>query len=199
MQHMGAGDMGTEQTYRPQFSRGLGAVTMSVCALVLVSFVLTGHPVRILQYGAQCALVALIAWMAFWTPYVRISDGGIEVRNVLRTVTVPWPALEGLDSRLGLRLITDYGNFDAWAVPAPRRGVVRKQRRAAREDPDVDSEPRTEAGDLVERRWAALRGAGYLDGARLESPTADIRLHALEVFTVVLLLATSVTVTLIEY
>lgn len=199
MQFEGAGGLGAEETYRPQFARGLGAVTMSVCALVVVSFVLTGHPLRILQYGAQCALVALIAWMAFWTPFVRVTDGGVELRNVLRTVNVPWPALVRLDSRLGLRLVTDYGNFDAWAVPAPRRAVVRKQRRAAREDPDVDTEPRTDAGDLVERRWAALRSAGYLDGARLESPTADIRLHALEVFAVVLLLVTSVAVTLIGY
>ena len=65
------------------------------------------------------ALLAVICWATFWRPRVTVSDGGVELVNVTRTVFVPWPALHDLETRWALTLVTAYGRFTAWSAPAP--------------------------------------------------------------------------------
>jgi hypothetical protein len=157
--------MGETRTYRSAFSRALAAVAVALSAVLLVWLALTAEPRAALRYAGPVALVGLLAWLAFWRPQVQVSDGGVEIRNVWRTVHVPWPALQDIDSRLGLRLVTAYGSYQAWAVPAPRR-----TRGATPVEP-------TEAAMWVSERWDELRMAGYLDDPRLERPRAATRLH----------------------
>ncbi len=157
--------MGETRTYRSVFSRALAAVVVGLAAVLLVWLASTAEPRDSLRYGAPVALVGLLAWLAFWRPQVEVSDGGVEVRNVWRTVHVPWPALQEVDSRLGLRLVTAYGSYQAWAVPAPRR-----TRGAGAVGP-------TQAAVGVRERWDELRRAGFLDDPRLERPRARTRLH----------------------
>ena len=157
--------MGETTTYRSSFSRVLAVTTIALCGAVLASLALTADSETTTTYAAPVLLVALLAWVAYWQPQVEVSDGGIVLRNVWRTIEVPWPALEDVDSRLGLRLVTAYGDYQAWAVPAPRRT------RGSREVPTTD------AAALVLARWESLRKAGYLDHPRLERPRARTRIH----------------------
>lgn len=157
--------MGETRTYRSAFSRGLAVVVVSLSGLLLLWLAYASDPRGVLKYAAPVALVGLLAWLAFWRPQVEVSDGGVEIRNVWRTVHVPWPALEEIDGRLGLRLVTAYGSYQAWAVPAPRR-----TRRGREPEP-------SEAAMLVLRRWDELRAAGHLDDPRLERPRARVDLH----------------------
>ena len=95
---------------------------------------------------------------------------------------LPWPALERVDGRLGLRLVTAYGVHQAWAVPAPRR---------TRSDRTPST---TEAATLVQRRWDQLRAAGYLEDPRLERPRPHTELHTVTLAATVLLVAVSLLV-----
>ena len=73
----------------------------------------------VLQFGAPSALFSLLGWAAFWDPHVTVSDGGVTVANTLRTVQVPWPAVDAVEGRYGLRLATPFGTVHAWAAGAP--------------------------------------------------------------------------------
>jgi hypothetical protein len=180
--------MGETTTYRSPFSRVLAGVTVAVCGVLAVWLLVDDGLTKMLRYLPALALVALLAWQAYWRPRVEVSDGGVEIRNVWRTVHVPWPALEEVEGRLGLRLVTAYGAYQAWAVPAPRR----TSRRAAVPAPEDTRAPTTEAAELVRARWRLLQAAGYLDDPRLERPTARTRVHVLPLALAVVLAALTV-------
>lgn len=175
------------QTYQSRFSKTLAAVTVALCAVLLVSLALTGDPSATLRYAGPVALVGFAAWAAYWRPRIGVSDGGVEVRNVWRTVNVAWPAVQEIDTRFGLRLVTAYGAYQAWAVPPPRR----ETRRAGR-----PIEP-SEGAAMVTCRWEALRAAGHLENPHLEAPRARTTLHLLTLVTLAGLLAASVAVVLL--
>lgn len=172
--------MGETRTYRSAFSRALAAVTMCLSGVLLVWLALTAELRDTLRYAAPVAVVGLLAWLAFWRPEVEVSDGGVRVRNVWRTVHVPWPALRDVDGRLGLRLVTAYGSYQAWSVPAPRR-----TRGGGTGAP-------AEAAAAVAERWQELRAAGYLDDPRLERPRARTRVHRAALAATATLVAASV-------
>lgn len=171
--------MAETTTYRSTFSQVLAVVTVGLSALLLLWLATTEGMDTARRYAAPLALLALLVWQAYWRPQVEISDGGVEIRNVWRTVQVPWPALQDVEGRLGLRLVTAYGSYQAWAVPAPRRT------RESRETPTTD------AATLVEQRWHELRAAGYLDDPRLERPHARTTVHAAPLATAAALLVLS--------
>lgn len=152
------------ETFRSRFSRGLAVATAVLGAVLLVWLTAAVGPTAALPYGPPVVLIVLVAWSAFWRPAVEVSDGEVVLRNVWRTVHVPWPALHEVDDRLGLRLVTAYGSYQAWAVPAPRRT------RSGVAVPGA-------AATAVRRRWDELRDAGFLDDPRLERPTARTELH----------------------
>lgn len=174
--------MGETRTYRSGFSRGLAVTTVALTLVLLGRQVLDAGPAA-LVYAAPVALVGLLAWLAFWRPCIEVSDGGVRLRNVWRTVHVPWPALREVDDRLGLRLVTAYGSYQAWAAPAPRR---------ARGGPAVPGE----AALLVRQRWDELRAAGWLEDPRLERPRADVRLHTVSLAAAIALTVLSALVLL---
>ncbi|HSE10115.1 MAG TPA: PH domain-containing protein [Nocardioidaceae bacterium] len=176
--------MGETTAYRSTFSRVLAVVVVALLGFLLIWLALTRGFDTAGRYVAPAALGALLVWQAYWRPQVEVSDGGVEIRNVWRTVQVPWPALQDVDARLGLRLVTVFGTYQAWAVPAPRRG------RRSREVPV------SEAAELVVRRWDELRAAGYLDDPRLERPRPRTTLHTVPLTAAVLLLVVSAVVIL---
>ena len=154
--------MGTT-VLRSRSSRAIGAVTMGVAAVALGSAVIDGLDV-LLMYGAPVAALGVLGWAGFWQPYVEVSDGGVTVVNTLRTVKVPWPAIEGVEGRYGLRLRTAYGNVTAWAAGAPSGRA-----RARGED--------SEAAQAVRDHLASLKAAGHLDNPRLEKPALETSWH----------------------
>ena len=55
--------------------------------------------------------------------------------NVLRTIDLPWPAIQLVDTKWALTLVTAYGKFTAWAAPAP--GGMASARRMTRSDREI--------------------------------------------------------------
>ena len=148
--------MGSTVLLRSRSARALGATMVGLSVLMLGSAVMSGLS-TLLDFAAPMALFGLMGWASFWQPYVEVSDGGVTVANTLRTVQVPWPAIESVDGRYGLRMQTAYGRVTAWAASAP------KGRQRAREQ-------QSETAVVVTARLEELRAAGHLDDARLERP-----------------------------
>jgi PH (Pleckstrin Homology) domain-containing protein len=148
--------MGPTEQLRTRTAQVLGVALVLVSLAGIVS-ALAGGVDDLLDYGAALALLGLLGWAALWRPCIQVSDGGVVVVNTWRTVEVPWPAIDGVHGRYGLRLDTAYGPVTAWAAGAPAG------RQRARGEQSL-------AADVVSGRLEALRAAGHLDDRRLERP-----------------------------
>lgn len=111
--------MGPTIVYRTSVSRLLAWSVVVIAVLALVYFATVGGPLELLRSGSVAAAVAAAAWALFEAPHVTVSDGGVSVRNVLRTVHVPWPDFRGVETAWSLRLRTTEGDVESWAIPAP--------------------------------------------------------------------------------
>ena len=76
---------------------------------------------RAIRYVWPILLVAVVAWALFWRPSLRMQEHGVTVENVFRTYFVPWPSIQGIDTRYSLTIHTSRGNIPVWATPAPAR------------------------------------------------------------------------------
>ena len=142
------------------------------------------------------ALASGLAWALYWRPEVRISDAGVRLVNVTRTIDVPWPALRGIETKWALTLDTVWGHYRAWAAPAPGRGALRRelreQNRAARQidhripglpanstarPSDLPTTDSGAAAQIVHERWRRMRGAGHLDAGTVEHDRPPVRWH----------------------
>lgn len=148
---------------RPRSSQALGVSMVAAAAVGVVVATLEGRS-QVLSYGAPLVLFGLLGWAAYWCPHVEVSDGGVKVANTWRTVQVPWPAIEEVEGRYGLRMRTSYGTVNAWGAPAP------SGRARARADTSLSAAS-------VEERREELRAAGYLDSVVLEKPRLAVTWH----------------------
>ena len=152
------------------------------------------------------ALLTLSCWATFWRPCVAVSDAGVELVNVSRTVFIPWPALHGIDTKWSLTLTTAYGRFTAWSAAAPgargaslSRGGGRGEHNPRDPQPDetvrpgdlIDS-PSGSAAALIDRRWDKMRAAGHLDEPRLERDRAQVTWHVATALCAGVLLAVGI-------
>jgi hypothetical protein len=147
-------------------SRGSQALAVAMVGAALLGLVVvaTDGADQLLAYGAPLVLFGLLGWAGFWQPHVEVSDGAVRVVNTWRTVLVPWPAVDEVEGRYGLRLVTAYGNVTAWAASPP----------AGRTRAKTANSP---AASLVNERLAELREAGYLDNPTLERPSLQVEWH----------------------
>lgn len=69
------------------------------------------------------ALAVLMGiWMVFGRPCVVVTSDGVQLRNVLRDVLMPFGALKELSTQYCLKLTDAAGRgYQAWAAPAPSR------------------------------------------------------------------------------
>jgi hypothetical protein len=175
--------------FRSTFGRVLTIAIGGICGVTALAIAVEGNLADFLGFLPWLVLLAGGCWATFWRPRVEVSDGGVRLVNVTRTVDVPWPAITGIETRWALTLLTRYGKFTAWAAPAPGRGPVR---RATRVDPNllgravgaganapaaVTVGPADEAAEIVRDRWEQLRAAGHLDNPVLEHERAPVRWH----------------------
>ncbi len=167
---------------RTRSARALGAVMVAL-AVGAVASAGTAGAGTLLASVPSAALFATIGWAAFWRPHVEVSDGAVVVVNTLRTVVVPWPTIEAVEGRYGLRLQTVFGPVTAWAAGAP----AGRQRARDQESP---------AAHAVSTRLEVLRSAGHLEHARLERDALDVRWHRRLVAVLVALTVASVAVAL---
>ena len=152
---------------------------MMVTGAVALGTAFLDGPDALLLFGGPCLLFGVAGWAAFWRPHVEVSDGGVTVANTWRTVSVPWPAIEGVEGRYGLRLRTAYGPVTAWAAGAP----AGRQRTRGQD---------SVAAQSVTARLESLRAAGHLDNPRLESPAPTTTWHRDVIAVVALLVVASV-------
>lgn len=129
--------------FRPVFGRILAV------AVILLCVVLAGQALVVDAAGSWLSLaplsfVAVGAWALFWQPAVDVTGDAVVVRNILRTVRVPWSRIVNVDTRYALTLELDSGRkVGAWASPAP--GALQALR-------------------LDKRRLATLPTSTYVDG-----------------------------------
>lgn len=116
--------MGPTLIYRTFFARAIAWSGLVVCAFALVFFVWLGGPRELVRSGGVAVAFAVLAWALFEFPCVTVSDGGITVRNITRTIHVPWTAYLGAETVWQLRIRTTEGDVDSWAIPAPTRAVA---------------------------------------------------------------------------
>ncbi|WP_158274518.1 PH domain-containing protein [Cellulomonas sp. WB94] len=110
--------MGPERVFAATSGRVLNVVAAVAALAALVGSAASGGLGELLRYGAIPVLGLVVVWALFWCPQVEVSDGEIVLRNVLRTVRIPWPTFRGADTRLSLSIDTTDGTFTAWAAPA---------------------------------------------------------------------------------
>jgi len=164
---------------RSRTMQGIGAAMVAIAVVGLAS-ALTGSAETLGRFAAPLLLFGLVGWAAFWQPRVEVSAGGVTIVNTLRTIEIPWPAVEEVVGRYGLQLRTAYGTVTAWGASAPS-GTDRGRARPS------------EAALVVEERLAALRAAGWLEDPRLERPTARTRWHVPVIGAAAVLVVASLT------
>jgi hypothetical protein len=176
-------------TFQPAFARGL-TIVVAVLSAGALGWTAAGDPTTALRYLPVFLLVPVATWALYGRPAVVISDSGVELRNVTRTVELPWPAIVRIDTKYALTLETAYGVFAAWAAPAPSRtAVLHATRSHVQHQPesayyaggvrpgDLAGTASGDAAGYLRRRWEQLRDAGYLDDPRLERDRPRVRWH----------------------
>jgi hypothetical protein len=169
----------------------LSVVVGTICGGVLVALVIA-DPTSALRAAPWLLLVAGACWAVFWRPEVVVDDSGVRLVNVTRTIDLPWPSIQAVDTKYALTLITAYGRFTGWAAPAP--GAL-AARRATKQDTmhlpastaapggirpgDLPTSASGSAALLVRRHWERLRDDGFLDDPRLERAAPPITWHRL--------------------
>lgn len=193
--------------YVSRFNRIL-AVVIWVLAAFLASSLFFVAPGPHLLYLIPAAFIALFAWEGLWAPRVIVDDEGVRLRNVLRTIFVPWAALIHVDTKYALTLYTPHRNYAAWAAPAPGRGSsyraskTKSGNAGSRAPLDSDAAGArpgdligTESGEaayLVRSRWQRLRDARAFETGVADTTKVTITPHWATGAVLVVLAAASV-------
>jgi hypothetical protein len=122
----GPGGGGDRQVVRPLLARVLLGGAGVLCAWWDVDLLLRGRPGEALLIGLW--VVAALAGTAalLWRPAVVVDDSGVELRNVLRDVFLPWSAIDAIDTRYALTLISDGRRYQSWSATASGRPPRRR-------------------------------------------------------------------------
>lgn len=104
--------------FRPRSSPWFLAVAAVVMLTGLIGSVVVSGPAAVIS-SAPLLTAGAVAWWLFWYPTVAVGPAAVEIRNPVRTVTVPWAALIHVDTKYALKLVTPAGSYTAWAAPAP--------------------------------------------------------------------------------
>lgn len=175
--------------FRPTFGRVLTTTITAICAIGAVATLVQGGFGDLARVLPLLALAGGGCWAAFWRPRVEVSDSGVRIVNVTRTIDVPWPAIQNVETKWALKLVTAYGSFTAWAAPASGRGPARRALRVennllSRAQVTEHLAPSTsldgaagDAAEIVRDHWAGLRAAGHLDDPVLEHAKAPVHWH----------------------
>lgn len=209
-----------DEEWRPWYGRALTVVIGAICVVTVLVVGWKEGVAEAAAFSPWLALMTLTCWACFWRPRVTITDAGVELVNVLRTVRVPWPAIQMIETKWALTLVTAVGTFTSWAAPAPgvraavfamprrdqaafeQRTLPRDGRRtgAAASGPgvrpsDLPATPSGAAATKVRQRWEQLREQGHLDDPRLEREHAVVRWHTGTIAAALGLLALAVLAT----
>jgi len=175
-------------SFRPTFGRVLSVLTAIIAGLGLLGFVVGGDGLGLVRHGWGLLLIAAVGFALFWFPRLDVQEHAITVRNVFSTVTVPWTAIQRIDTKYALTLYTSEGKVTVWASPAPNRYASQVSSTTDTRIADQDSGGSIRPGDLIHtasgaaafvirRHWQQLRDDGFLDSAVVEEGSMHKRLH----------------------
>ncbi|MEH0108172.1 PH domain-containing protein [Tersicoccus sp. MR15.9] len=178
-------------TFTAGTSRWMAIGCWAVALMLLVSAATSGGA----AIGAKLAIIAVdlaaVGWAALWRPTVTIDDEQVVVRNVFRTVSVPWAALIDVDTKYALTLVTPHRRVTALAAPAPGRHAVmwaNRQDVTGLPERTYDSAHSIRPGDLaashsgaaallVRRHWERLAEEQRIDLGAADTTTIGTRWH----------------------
>lgn len=163
--------MGPVVVFRPTSSQASAVFAWVVALVLLVGTVLADDVSSVLALVAFPLTIAAFAWAVLWRPFVQVEADHVVVANVLRTITVPYPLIESMETRWGLRLLTADGAVDAWGAPARSAFARRRARRHA------DGRPPTIPEELVSTR--VVGPVRHRSDAALVADVVDLRRRAL--------------------
>lgn len=162
-------------SFRPAFGRVLTIVIAVIAVGALAGYLVAGDVLGLLRSGWWLLLMAAVVWALFWMPAVEVLEHAVIIRNPLSTWTVPWPAIQRIDTKWALTLFTERGRIEAWAAPASGRYTVftlgpddTKVSETARvagaiRPGDTLSSESGAAANHIRRHWEQLRDDGLLD------------------------------------
>jgi len=105
--------------YRPLLARICAAGYAAFALWWAVDDLRTGDEERIAVVGPVLLALGAVVYGMFWRPAVVVDDGGVELRNIVRDVRVPWPLLEGVATQYALTLVVGERSYRSWAAGAP--------------------------------------------------------------------------------
>jgi hypothetical protein len=123
----GAGGAGGRLVHRPIFTRVLLGIFVAFGVWWVIAEAAGPHPARALHTALWLLAVTAALACLFWRPAVVVDDTGVELRNVLRDVRVPWAALDAVETRYTLTLHCGERRYQSWAGAAPGRPSVATQ------------------------------------------------------------------------
>jgi hypothetical protein len=164
---------GQRVVYRPLMARVAAAGYAGFALWWAVDDLRTGDEARISVVGPVLLALGAVVYGLFWRPAVVIDDEGVELRNILRDLRVPWALLEGVETKFALTLVVGERRYQSWAAAAPGRPAPLAPHPAANREAARDHHPTGDAaavrssrslrGDsgaaafMVERRWEERR------------------------------------------
>lgn len=106
--------------FRPRGGMVLAILAIAICAATLVFLFIGEGPGSLARWAWPVLLVAWGAWLLYIAPNVVVTDGFVEIHNILATHRAPWGDVDSIDSRYALTITTTTGRrIRAWAAPAP--------------------------------------------------------------------------------
>jgi hypothetical protein len=88
----------------------LGAVILLVSALL--AWRDNPQPLFVAWLLLGCAVV----WAAFVRPCVVLTQDGVQLRNIVRDVFIPWPLVSDVETRWNLKVWSGDDGYTAWAI-----------------------------------------------------------------------------------
>lgn len=154
--------------FRSRGSVVLAAIVIVLAAVLAVSALVVGWPP---SSAVAFAAVGWGAWVLYVRPCVILYEDAVELRNVARDVTIPYGAIDDIDTRFQLNITARGRTYRAWALPAPSGGRA-KRISDVREGQRPGDSPSTLSGAAALRLRQAVAGAERTDAPVIQRASA---------------------------
>ncbi|GAB3578282.1 PH domain-containing protein [Calidifontibacter terrae] len=105
--------------FRQRGAVGIGIAVIALMAVMLVIFAFDGG--IDLAVTSWMVAGAVLLWLLFVRPSVRLAQDGVRLDNLIRVTHLSWSAIDLIETRWNLTLVTHDGKtFSAWAISAQR-------------------------------------------------------------------------------